>query len=227
MPPVSIIACGALAADIRRICRRRGWEIELHPLPALWHDRPQLIAPEVAQLARSLTATGRAVAVAYADCGSYGELDRVCESLGLTRLEGLHCYDVLAGADRVRELFEAEPGTYLLTDFLVRSYSKTVVAELGLDRHPELIPDYFGNYRRIVWLAQDPPACEDSPGAAGGSRLEAEARAIAELLGLPLERIDVGTSGLERQLQRLIEQFPGADHRGPDQPRADNATLSA
>jgi hypothetical protein len=194
MPPVSIIACGALAADIRRICRRRGWEIELHPLPALWHDRPQLIAPEVARLARSLTATGRAVAVAYADCGSYGELDRVCESLGLTRLEGLHCYDVLAGADRVRELFEAEPGTYLLTDFLVRSYSKTVVAELGLDRHPELIPDYFGNYRRIVWLTGDLQAAS----------LDEEATAIAELLGLPLERVDVGTSGLERELEILI-----------------------
>ena len=93
------------------------------------------------------------MAVAYADCGTYGALDDMCARLGLRRLPGLHCYDVFAGPDRVRELFEAEPGTYLLTDFLVRSFDRTVLAGLGLDRYPELWPDYFGHYRRVVWLA--------------------------------------------------------------------------
>jgi hypothetical protein len=133
------------------------------------------------------------VVLGYADCGSYGALDQVCERLGLARLAGLHCYDVLGGADRVRALLEKEPGTYLLTDYLVRSFDRTVVAGLGLDRHPELWPDYFGHYRRLAWLTQ-----ERDPA------LERRARAIAARFGLPLQIIDVGLGGLARELERLL-----------------------
>ncbi|MHB1987667.1 MAG: DUF1638 domain-containing protein [Acidimicrobiales bacterium] len=191
--PISVIACGALSAGIRRIAIGRGLDIDLHVLPALLHDHPEAIAPRVESLARSLQASGRTVAVAYADCGTYGALDQVCESLGLPRLGGAHCYDVIAGTDTVRELFAQEPGTYLLTDFLVRSFRRTVVAELGLDSHPELVGDYFKNYRRIVWLAEDPFA-----------GLEADARAVGELLGLPVERLEAGTGRLEAELEALV-----------------------
>jgi hypothetical protein len=133
------------------------------------------------------------VVLGYADCGSYGALDELCSRLGLRRLPGLHCYDVLAGPDRVRTLLEREPGTYLLTDFLVRSFRRSVLAELGLDRHPELWPDYFGHYLRLVWLAQRRDAA-----------LEAEAAAVAAMFGLPLTVLDVGTGGLERELELLV-----------------------
>jgi Protein of unknown function (DUF1638) len=133
------------------------------------------------------------VVLGYADCGSYGALDELCSRLGLRRLPGLHCYDVLAGPDRVRALLEREPGTYLLTDFLVRSFRRSVLAELGLDRHPELWPDYFGHYLRLVWLAQRRDAA-----------LEAEAAAVAAMFGLPLTVLDVGTGGLERELELLV-----------------------
>ena len=138
-------------------------------------------------------ARGQRVAVAYADCGTYGALDEVCARLGLRRLPGLHCYDVLAGPERMRAVFEAEPGTYVLTDFLVRSFDRTVLAELGLDRHPELWPDYFGHYRRLVWLAQ-----EQEPW------LAAEAERVAARFGLPLTVVPTGTSRLERELEALI-----------------------
>ena len=135
----------------------------------------------------------RAWSLAYADCGTYGALDELCTRLGLRRLPGLHCYDVLAGPDRMRAMFEAEPGTYVLTDFMVRSFRRTVLAELGLDRYPELWPDYFGHYRRVVWLAQDrEPA------------LEAEAGRVADRFGLPLTVVDTGTGGLERELELLV-----------------------
>ena len=130
----------------------------------------------------------------YADCGSYGALDDLCARLNLRRLPGLHCYDVLAGPARLREMFEREPGTYLLTDFLVRSFRRSVLAELGLDAHSELWPDYFGHYRRLVWLAQ-----------ARNETLDAEAAAVAEMFRLPLTVIDVGTGGLERELERLLD----------------------
>jgi hypothetical protein len=147
-------------------------------------------------LARAALARGQRVAVAYADCGTYGALDEVCTRLGLRRLPGLHCYDVLAGPERMRAVFEDEPGTYVLTDFLVRGFGRTVVAGLGLDRYPELWPDYFGHYRRLVWLAQEPKGASPA--------LEAGADRIAGMFGLPLTRIDVGVSRLEQALAALV-----------------------
>jgi uncharacterized protein DUF1638 len=199
-----VIACGALAGLVRRIADDHGWDVRVHALPAGLHNRPEQIAPAAERLARSLRAAGHRVALGYADCGSYGALDELCERLGLTRLAGLHCYDVLGGADRVRTLLEREPGTYLLTDYLVRSFDRTVVASLGLDRHPELWADYFGHYRRLVWLAQD-----------RDSELERRARAIAARFGLPLQIIDLGLAGLERELARLV----GAAERQDQRPR--------
>ncbi|MFI5035292.1 MAG: DUF1638 domain-containing protein [Acidimicrobiales bacterium] len=189
----AVIACGALATAIRHLATRRAWEVDVYSLPSLLHNRPQLIAPRVEELAARLRDRGRRVVVAYADCGTYGALDLVCERMGLHRLRGAHCYDLFAGADCVAELFADEPGTYLLTDFLVRTFRTSVLKELGLDAHPELWDDYFHHYRRLVWLAQDRSA-----------DLEAQARAIAERFALPLEVLDVGLMSLERELEELL-----------------------
>ena len=129
----------------------------------------------------------------YADCGTYGALDEVCERLGLRRLEGLHCYDVYAGASRIEAFFADQAGTYLLTDFLVKSFARTVETELGLDRYPELREEYFRHYTRVVWLAQD-----QTP------ELREAAEAAAAKLGLPLTVLPTGTGGLERALADLL-----------------------
>jgi hypothetical protein len=190
----AIIACGALGGHVRDIARRRGWEdLAIHCLPAILHNSPREIAPAAERLARELMRNGYRVVLGYADCGSYGELDQVCEDLGIARLPGLHCYDVLAGPDRIRAALAAEPGTYLLTDFLVRSFGRSVIEPLGLDRHPELWADYFGHYRRVVWLAQAPEP-----------DLAAAAERVAAMFGLPLMVIPVGTDRLERELEALL-----------------------
>ena len=190
---LAVIACGALAGHVRDLARRNTWPIEVHPLAAGLHNRPDRIAPAVDELARSLFRRGLHVALGYADCGSYGAVDQLCENLGIQRLRGLHCYDVFGGANRVRALLERDPGTYLLTDYLVRSFDRTVLTPLGLNKHPELWTDYFGHYRRLVWLAQERSA-----------ELDASATWIATRFGLPLLTVDVGTSGLERELARLL-----------------------
>jgi hypothetical protein len=131
--------------------------------------------------------------VAYADCGTYGALDAVCSELGLRRLPGLHCYDLFAGESRLASFLDDQPGTYLLTDFLVRSFDRSVIAELGLDRYPELRDDYFRHYTRMVWLAQQPDEA-----------LHVQARRAADRVGLPLTVVETGHAGLERALADLV-----------------------
>jgi hypothetical protein len=146
---MKIVACGALAVHVQAVARRRGLDVEVQPLPALLHNQPEQIAPAVAAALED----GDVVAVAYADCGTYGALDEVLG--GIPRLAGAHCYDVLA-APEVEAALDEEPGTYFLTDFLARTFEHTVMRELGLDRHPELRDAYFGHYTRVLWLAQRP-----------------------------------------------------------------------
>lgn len=191
--PAEVIACGALAGHIREIVGRRGWPVTVTGLPALLHNRPEKIPIYAERAVVTSLAAGNRVVVAYADCGTYGALDKVCARYRVARLPGLHCYDTFAGARRIEDLFSGDPGTYLLTDFLVRSFHRTVLAELGLDRYPELWPDYFGHYRRLVWLAQEP-----------GPALVSEAEKIAAMFGLPLTRVDTGTGRLERALEQAL-----------------------
>jgi hypothetical protein len=190
---IALVACGALAQPAAEIVERRGWSVAVHPLPPLLHNQPHLIAEEVRTLAQELIERFDRVAVAYADCGTYGALDAVCTELGLRRLPGLHCYDLFAGESRLASFLDDQPGTYLLTDFLVRSFERTVVRELGLDRHPELREDYFRHYTRAVWLAQEPDR-----------ELRALATAAADRIGLPLTVVETGHGRLEAALEALL-----------------------
>jgi hypothetical protein len=195
----ALVACGALAQPAAEIVERRGWPVAVHPLPPLLHNQPQLIAGEVHRLATELAERYDEVAVAYADCGTYGALDEVCAELGLRRLPGLHCYDLFAGESRLASFLDEQPGTYLLTDFLVRSFRRTVVRELGLDRYPELREDYFRHYTRVVWLAQSPDDGE----------LRALAEEAARTIGLPLTVVDTGHGRLEAALEELLGRQAG------------------
>jgi hypothetical protein len=177
-PPL-VIGCGALAPELVELTRRAGLPtMDLTCLPASLHNRPERIPGAVAARIRRARAQGYdRIFVAYADCGTGGLLDRVLETAGVARLDGAHCYEVYAGRAAFAALSDEEPGTFYLTDFLVRNFDRLVIRGLGLDRHSELLPLYFGNYRRLVYLAQVDDAV-----------LTARAEAAAATLGLAFER---------------------------------------
>ncbi len=192
---LAVIACGALAGHIDDIAERNSLELTLHTIDPLFHNRPERIAPAVDEALTEFAKTHDRVVVAYADCGTYGALDAICESHNVERLAGLHCYDVFATAERMRAEFEKEVGTFVLTDYLVKTFRRSVMTELGLDRHPELRDDYFHSYRRLLWLTQ-----HESP------ELLQAAKEVSELIQLPLEILHVGDRHLEEQLLALVQE---------------------
>ena len=189
-----IVACGAIATHISNIASRENFDLTIYPLPPLLHNHPEKIAGELDAKIQEIKSKHSKIAVAYSDCGTYGAIDEVIKKYNLQRLGGNHCYDVFAGSNRVNEL--TADGTYLFTDYLVKSFHRSVVVELGLDRHPELIDDYFKNYRKVVWLAQNPSA-----------ELKVAAQAAADFMKLPLEIEVVGESGLLDELKRLLNHI--------------------
>jgi len=172
-PATAMIACGALSRDLGELAVDRDFDV--FPLPPLLHNHPEQIAGAVEDMLSRLQGKYERVVIGYAECGTSGALDDVCEHYGVQRLAGLHCYDLMAGPDVIEHLSAEEPGTYFLTDFLVVGFERLVWRELGLDRYPELLVDYFRNYQRVVWLAQRHTL-----------DLERAAQRAADRLGLPL-----------------------------------------
>jgi Protein of unknown function (DUF1638) len=191
-----IVGCGALARELLALTRDIPG-VKVLGVDARLHMRPALIAAAVERRiaeARATYGSDVGIFVAYADCGTGGALDAVLEREGVQRIEGAHCYEFYAGASAYAALQDEELGTFYLTDFLARQFESLVLRGLGLDRHPELLPDYFGSYRRLVYLAQS-----DDP------ELDAKARAAADRLGLTFERRATGFGDLAPTIQNAIQ----------------------
>jgi hypothetical protein len=195
-PRVLVLACGAIAREVLALVRVNGWDhVELRCLPAKLHSTPREIPAAVDRKLREVAGRYESVFVGYADCGTAGALDHVLAEHGVERIPGAHCYGFLAGNDAWDALQEDEPGTYYLTDFLARHFDALVWRPLGLDRHPELLEPIFGNYTRLVYLAQtDDPA------------LEARARDAAARLGLRYERVQTGLGELATTLEAFVAE---------------------
>jgi hypothetical protein len=188
-----VIGCGALARELVSLTRRPGFEhVDLTCLPASLHNRPGGIPAAVQRKIRSARPRYATIFVAYADCGTGGLLDRVLEEEGVERLAGAHCYEFYAGRAAFAQITDDDPATFFLTDFLARNFERLVIRGLGLDRHPELLVTYFGNYRRLVYLAQtDDPDLADT------------ARAAADRLGLSFEQRATGLGELADSIGRF------------------------
>jgi hypothetical protein len=172
-----IIACGALAHEITALRRANDWRhIDVQCLPPELHNRPEKIPDAVRAAIHAARGHFDSIFVAYGDCGTGGLLDRVLTEEGVERIPGAHCYEFYATEPVFAQLAQAEIGTFYLTDFLARHFDRLVIQGLGLDRHPELFPMYFGHYHKLVYLAQAP---------AEGSRERASE--IAARMGLEFE----------------------------------------
>jgi hypothetical protein len=189
-----IIACGALAHEITALRRANRWDdLDVRCLPAELHNRPEKIPDAVRALIQASRGQYQSIFVAYADCGTGGLLDKVLREEDVERIPGAHCYEFFATAPVFAALAESEPGTFYLTDFLLRHFERLVMKGLGLDRHPELHSSYFGNYRKLVYLAQAPePEARE------------QAREIAVRMGLEFEYRDTGYGTLETSLVTAV-----------------------
>jgi hypothetical protein len=190
----AFILCGALAREVLDIVARRGWAVDVFGIPAIVHMRPERIAPEVERKLLAIRADYDRVLVVFGDCGSRGALDALLAREELERLDGPHCYEMYGGP-LFDALMDEEPGTFFLTDFLVRGFRGTIWHGLGLDRYPQLLDDYFANYRRLVFMTQS-----------GQPDLLVKAETIAATLRLPREVRHTGYGQLETRLAAWMER---------------------
>ncbi len=188
-----IIACGALARELSEVVSINNLKhIEVECLPASYHNSPDKIPAALEERILKHSADYEQIFVGYADCGTGGKVDKVCEKFGLKRLSGSHCYEFFAGRENFANIQENNIGSFYLTDFLVRHFERLVIKALWIDTHPELLNEYFGNYTQVVYLAQT-----DDP------KLEELAREAAKKLGLELVIKKTGYGDLEPEIISL------------------------
>jgi len=194
--PVLVITCAAIAREVNELKKLGQWsQMDLEAITVDLHARPEKIPAAVADKIDQARDKYDHIFVAYGDCGTSGELDRVLEERGVKRLPGAHCYDFLAGREHYEQMQEEEPGSFYLTDFLTQHFQRLVIEILGIDRHPELLEMYFGNYTRLVYLAQTE-----------SEKLTEQARAAAEQLGLRFERRYTGMGEMVPALDAAMRE---------------------
>jgi len=192
---ILVITCSAVAREVNDIKKLGQWaQMDLQSITADLHATPEKIPRAVADKIDKARDAYDHIFVAYGDCGTSGALDKVLEERGVSRLPGAHCYDFLAGDETYARLQDEEPGTFYLTDFLARHFERLVIGTLGLDKHPELKSIYFGNYTRLIYLAQT-----DS------DELTEMAQKAADKLGLRFERIFTGTGEMLPALDAAMQ----------------------
>ena len=196
--PILVITCAAVAREVNEIKKLSQWsQMDLQAITADLHATPEKIPQAVAEEIDRARDQYEHIIVAYGDCGTSGELDRVLQERGVSRIPGAHCYDFLAGMEAYERFQDDEPGTFYLTDFLARHFDRLVYKMLGLDRHPDLLPLYFGNYTRLIYLAQTDSA-----------EITEMAKSAADRLGLRFERVYTGTGemvpALDAAMQRAL-----------------------
>ena len=202
LPRTLLIACGALAREILMVVENNGWQhVEVTCLPASLHNHPDRITDAMRDKIHENRPNFERIVTLYADCGTGGMLDRMLEEEGVERIPGAHCYEFYATSEKFHPMAEQELGTFYLTDYLARQFDALIMDGLGINKHPELMPMYFGNYKRLIYLAQTNDAS-----------LQEKAKAAAEKLGLTYEYVYTGLGGLGTFLESQNTEHEPQEH---------------
>ena len=190
---ILVIACGALAKEITALIRMNNWtHLQLRYLPAKLHNEPKNIPQNIRKYLVNAQNKFSRIFIGYADCGTGGKLDNLLEEFGVQRLPGAHCYEFFSSTQTFSKMLEEEPGSFFLTDFLVKSFEKLIWQGLKINSHPELLKIYFRHYKRLVYLAQTE-----------SKELQTQAQEIAKRLGLSYSYRFNGYGGLSPALSDL------------------------
>ena len=188
-----LIACGALAREILAVIKTNAWDhIDIQCLPAIYHNHPEKIVPAIRKTVIGNIDKYSNIFVVYADCGTGGQLKKLCNEMGLKMINGPHCYSFFEG----NEVFQKrdELTSFYLTDFLVRQFDSFFWRPMDLDKYPELRDVYFSNYTTLVYQAQ----IKDK-------KLQSIARDCARRMGLAYEYRFTGYGDLETALHKVAQ----------------------
>jgi len=191
--PLALVVCGALMKEAKQVADKRGWSVEFYGVPARHHTQPRRIVESVESMLDRLERKYDKVVVVYGDCGTSGALDQLLEKRGVSRIPGPHCYEMYAGAS-FASLTHDRAGTYFITDYLVRHWETTVLADTDPKWRDSYTATMFAGFERMVYLQQEP-----------NDALERKAEEIAQSVGLPLEVQSVGLGALEERLVEVVE----------------------
>lgn len=192
-----VIACGAIAHELMAVIKANHWQhLSVQCLPAEWHNSPERITPAVEKKIKELRHRYARVVVAYADCGTGGQLDELLARYDIERLHGDHCYSFFSGESVFNTMAEQELGTFYLTDYLVDNFQRLIMDGLGINKHPQLLEQYFGNYTQLMYLRQD------SHSEKREQRLE-QAQLAAKALNLRLSVYDTGLQPFTQSLSGI------------------------
>ena len=191
--PLALVVCGALMKEAKQVADRRGWSVDFHGVPARHHTQPQQILSAVESMLDHIEGEYDKVVLVYGDCGTSGALDRLLQERGVTRILGPHCYEMYAGAS-YGAITQDCAGTYFVTDYLVRHWETTVLADTDPKWRDSYTQTMFAGFERLIYLQQEP-----------NEALERKAEEIAQSVGLPLEVQSVGLGALEDRLVAAVE----------------------
>jgi hypothetical protein len=196
MGKTALIICGAVGQEVLDIVKKHAWDAAVLGISSMYHMHPEQIPAAVEKRLLEIRQQYERVIVVYGDCGTMGMLEETLARHRIEYLGGLNCYEWYSGA-AFQQMMDEEPGTFFLTDFLVRAFHGSVIKGLGLDQYPDLKGIYFANYTRVLYLAQKPT-----------DKLLKRAQDIADYLGLRLEVREMGYGALETRLVEMMESSP-------------------
>ena len=186
-----IIACAVFKPAIKHLHLENKYpDLRLTYLPSNLHLRPQELRSHLLKEIAAARKRNERVICLYGDC--FPGINDLCEERGVIKVPGHHCYEMLLGSERFRQLVDETVGTYFLEKDLILNFEEYCAVPLEL--HDEEMRKYcFERYQKLLYVRQ--PSDPD---------LVPKVGELAEFLELSLDTSDADYSHLEKKLVELL-----------------------